>query len=100
MWMYLADLVPKDMEQAVTRVPFYSRARGDTPTFRRWLWMCPGCTRKVRTVYYPLPPITLTEFYGIDPAVIDADEAPKPLPCFACHRCHDVRFFSRVDSDA
>jgi DNA-binding CsgD family transcriptional regulator len=94
-WPYLADRLADDFQQPVRRVPVYRPYRGQT-RFRGWRWVCPGCGRAVRTVFYPLPSETITEYLGdeawLSPA--GADPLPEPAPTFACHACHRVRYWS------
>jgi DNA-binding CsgD family transcriptional regulator len=55
----------------------------------------------VRNVYYPLPPLTIPAWLG-DPKIADSVHDPQdaPPPCFACKRCHDIRYFNRRSRDA
>lgn len=99
MWQHLTDLVPDDLDQPIVRRPVY-HPYGAGRRFRGWRWVCPGCRREVRTIFYPLPVTNLPEFFGIDPAKTEFDAPHRPPPCFACVRCHRVRYFSRLDSDS
>lgn len=63
--------------------------------FRGWRWICPGCRKPARVLYYPLPPINLLKSLRLKVPQDDLDDPPPP--CFACWRCHRVRGFSRVD---
>jgi len=92
-WGHLADRVPDAFEQPVVRVPHYHPTRG---SFGGWRWRCPGCARLVSLVYYPLPPINLPEYFGLEPSASDADGIEPPLPTFACNDCHHVQRFTRV----
>src|SRR5437870_5541355 len=56
MWEFLARSVPDDFEQTVIRRPWFVRRAGyDEMWFMGWRWVCPGCKKTCRTVYYPLP---------------------------------------------
>jgi len=92
-WPTLADAVPDDLEQDIERVPWIHPVHG---TFYGWRWVCPGCKRQVKTIFYPLPPVNLPEFFGFDPAKHEFDRIQAPPPTFACVRCHGVRYFNRL----
>jgi DNA-binding NarL/FixJ family response regulator len=76
-----------------------------------WRWLCPGCKKEVRKVYYPLPPRTLFDFLGYDPAVChgrvgrapqkfqryDLHKLDPPPPTFACTRCHGIHTATRCN---
>lgn len=102
-WGHLADRVPDDFEQPVVRVPHDHPTRG---CFGGWRWRCPGCARRVSTVFYPLAPINLPTYFGIEPApgMTDgtdaADMIEPPLPTFACNDCHRVQRFTRLGTRA
>jgi DNA-binding NarL/FixJ family response regulator len=105
-WQNLTDFVPDEFEQPVERVPFHVGTRAavragahDKELFRGWRWLCPGCRKPARTIYYPIAPVNFPELLAIDPAPAhrgDADARPDMPPCFACTRCHGVRHFSPV----
>jgi DNA-binding NarL/FixJ family response regulator len=78
-----------------------------------WRWVCPGCKKEVRKIYYPLPVRTLFDFLGYDPGrsdkavcqskkflPYDADELVGPPPTFACAACHRVEWFTRTNARA
>jgi DNA-binding NarL/FixJ family response regulator len=71
--------------------------------FEGWRWQCPACNRRVRTLYYPLPPLTFLDpdFLGrVASATLNGlqkDLPPPNIPTFACHTCHRVRHLSRID---
>lgn len=103
LWQSLADRLPADFTQTLTRVPRTRRDPRDDPDapprFRGWHWRCPACRKPVRTLFLPLPPATLQSLLGVDlhedgrlvphtPADID-----PPPTTFACHHCHRVRYF-------
>ncbi len=98
-WGHLADMVPDDFEQAVERVPHFRPDR-HSRCFNGWRWVCPGCAKWVRTVYYPIAPINLPEYFAIDPAKLDCDKIQHPPGTLACCRCHDVRYFYRLGPNA
>jgi hypothetical protein len=75
--------------------------------FRGWRWLCPVCQRRVKVIFYPLPPINLLRGgFGclvpddvIDPvlALLPPIDNLRRARGFACDLCHGVRPFSRVD---
>jgi hypothetical protein len=105
----VADHIPDGIEQTLTRVPNYRDVRyGHTaelrarPPVRRhlgWKWVCPGCRRTCRVLYYPLRPLYGIQLLKRPPASV-VDWLPEPLWGFACCFCHDVLQFSRVNADA
>jgi hypothetical protein len=67
--------------------------RAGSLEFRGWRWVCPGCGKKVRMLYYPLPRLHLLPGRMPPPPREEkAGAALGPLPCFACRACHQVRF--------
>ena len=97
----------------VRRAPWLRPPRSPRPTphsrrtssssihFRGYLWLCPACHKKVRTLYYPLPAIDLLSNRGPDVpplprALFDFDAIEKPGATFACQQCHRIAFNSRV----
>ena len=113
-WAYLSTLFPEGFEQTVIRRPVFAK-RGKTacPTgevykddmqFMGWRWLCPGCRKPARTIFYPIPVLTLFDRWVSDPVMekklADADGGAAPAPTFACYQCHRVRFFSSVHRDA
>jgi DNA-binding CsgD family transcriptional regulator len=87
-------------------------ANGDEMQFWGWRWVCPGCKKEVRTIYYPFAANGVFDFLGYDPSrgkscrtqskkflPFDADEVEKPPATFACRACHRVRWTSRVNSE-
>ena len=75
-------------------------ARPGSLRFRGWQFLCPACRRTCDTLCLPLPPVQI--FNELDDLL-----RHEPLICsrlgktqFACRRCHNVMFFSRVSSDA
>ncbi|HEV8290298.1 MAG TPA: hypothetical protein VGP94_00175 [Tepidisphaeraceae bacterium] len=131
MWEWLPDMLPDDFEQTVVRTPLFRRhpagmraAGADrlvrdpsnqyTDDYRLfgWLWLCPACKKTCRTIYCPLPPRTLFDYLGCDPAVNrgrvgraptkflrhDAEAVITPPPAFACGECHKVQGTTRTSS--
>jgi len=92
MWQHLADNVPGDLSQRVRRSIVWRSGHG----FWGWRWVCPRCGRKVRTLFYPMPVCNLPEFFGIEWAM--GEKVERKRQEFACGKCHDVWYFSRVGS--
>lgn len=103
-WQFVADLIPDDFEQPITRVPWYVTFRcarlGPRPCFRGWRWVCPSCKRKVRIVYLPVMPKNLPEMFRLKVARDEWDQLEPPPMTFACWHCHGVRTFSRADKNS
>jgi DNA-binding NarL/FixJ family response regulator len=110
-WELFPDMVPDDFQQPIIRRPNYrpfgraggARAREDQVytdecQFLGYHWVCPGCKREVRTIYYPIPVRTLFDSWFPDPVkrlkLSDVDLLQPPPPTFACRRCHGVIDFS------
>jgi hypothetical protein len=92
------------------------RARGDgkpragaggrgSLMFRGWMWLCPICGKRVKLLYYPLPPVNLVRGFGIlvEDDVIDAALAIDPslrepllASGLACKVCHGVTATGRM----
>ena len=101
MWRYLSDHVPDDLEQTLVRVPHWIeyktlRRRGKID-YMGWHWLCPGCGKTRRVLYWPIgPTYGLRQLLGqraaceIDAAHPDARSAP--MGTFACGVCHGVMF--------
>ena len=78
--------------------------------FRGWWWVCPGCKKEVKKIYYPLPVRTLFDFLGYDPGTgareacavqegferYDVERLEAPAGTFACSVCHGVRGIERA----
>src|SRR5258706_13135682 len=111
-WEFLSHLFPDDFEQTVVRRPHFARIKpgswhaDDPADFWGWRWICPGCKKLVRTIYYPVP-VRMIFDSGIgvpalhafcDPVIekklCDVNLPAEPPPCFACHGCHRVRYLS------
>src|SRR5258706_2642784 len=127
LWEWLADFVPDDFEQTLVRRPIFRTmwgrgekrgpkaeqglygtmtGRSACPTDHQykdeaqligWSWVCPGCKKEVRKVYYPVAPRTMFDYLGFDPAKSEADKLVAPVGSFACWWCHGIRSFTRVD---
>jgi len=90
-WSWLPDLLPDDFEQSVIRTPIFRKPSGtgtlachphkntachppqdhlykDECPFIGWRWLCPGCKKPVRKIYYPLPMRLLSGFLNPDPS--------------------------------
>ena len=90
--------------------PPASRAGGSIE-FRGWMWLCPACGKRKKTLYYPLPPVNVIRGYGcyVIDEVIDAALAGEPtlgeplrasLAGLACKQCHHVGSPGRVRKEA
>jgi DNA-binding CsgD family transcriptional regulator len=103
-WQHVADLIPRDFEQPVTRVPWNMTMRrtkrGPRQVFRGWRWVCPACKRKVRIVFLPVMPKNLPEMFGLKLSRDEWDQLEPPPMTFACARCHGVRTYSRADKNS
>ncbi len=101
-WKFLAAGFPEEFEQGVSRVPVYRRYRYEEKRFRGWRWICPGCKRKVRTIYFPRPVMTMTEFLGDEKLIVknEADALPRANECFACSKCHGIRYWTSLTHSA
>jgi DNA-binding NarL/FixJ family response regulator len=120
LWPWAADRLPKDFQQTVRRIPVYRPYRGQL-RFRGYRFACPTCEKRVRTLFYPLPPLNLPRYFNHDPATrlaksqnvglasaSETSDAPDTLEhesssafsvkssAFACHTCHHIRYFSRM----
>lgn len=105
LWQWREEGIPDDLDQTVRRVPTFGPTRHGSHIFRGWRWICPGCAKPVRTLYFPLAVMGLAEYLCSDlvPSWAESDHPdaiPKPPPTFACRKCHNVRFFSRHGSSA
>jgi DNA-binding NarL/FixJ family response regulator len=123
-WEFLSTLIPEDLEQTLIRKPFFkmpysasgtpggadilvrhpSRRQTDDPTFWGWRWLCPGCKKEVKTIYYPLELRTIFHRWFTDPVLqqrlTDADRLQPPPPTFACKNCHNICYFSSMNENA
>jgi DNA-binding NarL/FixJ family response regulator len=114
-WEFLPDMMSDDFEQAVKRRPVYrpfGRGGGaearegqvykEECQFLGWRWVCPGCAKEVRTIYYPVAARTLFHSWFKDPVkqleLSDADLMGEAAGTFACYKCHGVRFFSSIEA--
>jgi hypothetical protein len=104
---YVCDHIPDDLSQTVRRVPIgwkLPQVRNeDKRAFMGWRWICPACGKMCRTIYYPLPPMTLVELmkggeiHRKDPGNPDAISPGHQT--FACNRCHRVLNYTRISKD-
>jgi DNA-binding NarL/FixJ family response regulator len=78
--------------------PRPSRSAGSLH-FNGYFWLCPHCQKTCRTIYYPLPPMNLLSTKDI-PRLAQIIDIPRKIDGFACRRCHRVKFFSRLQSEA
>jgi len=120
-WSWLPDLLPDDFEQSVIRTPLFRRnpegmrsgadilvrhpcnQYTDDYRFIGWRWLCPGCKKQVRKIYYPLPMRLLSGFLNPDPAlefggadILVCHPYDDPPPTFACAKCHAILWFDSV----
>lgn len=103
-WRYAAANFPESFEQTIDRRPAWVAYRG-SPRFRGYRWLCPKCERFTRMLYYPLPPYNIPRYLDHDPSrsLSDSVACLKPSSStseFACHLCHRIRFFSRMNHDS
>jgi hypothetical protein len=70
---------------------------GGSIQFRGWVWLCPTCGRRVKTVFLPLPPINLLAAFERGAG---AFLTPPPPRQFACGACHRVRHVSAAEPSA
>ncbi len=107
LWEYLPDRIPDDFEQTIIRHPIFGRSIRARPSptgeldrddmqFKGWRWICPGCNKRVRTIYYPFAAQNLLEAMGGDPAQSDLDRIHEPPPTFACGKCHQLCYDTRT----
>lgn len=77
--------------------PRVSTAKGSIK-FDGWHWICPSCKRESHTLYCPLPPIHLELANHRDVGLLsEVDQLQPANQCFACWRCHGVRFISFIE---
>jgi hypothetical protein len=116
LWEFLPDMVPDDFEQTLVRRPRFgrfSRWKTDDLQHLGWFWVCPGCKKERRTVFYPLPPSGLFDHLGYDPgrgkaqrSVVfgrelehyDVEDVSVPPPTFACRKCHGITSFTHTSN--
>lgn len=99
MWRYVCERVPDDLKQTIRRVPERKGAVLPGMKSTGWKWICPGCGDRCRTIFHPLPPLVWVqllnrEFHDTDPSHPDA--LHKGNNTFACMKCHQVLYFSRL----
>src|SRR5262249_7374622 len=71
---YAADHVPDQLSQTITRVPLLTHSftwlrSTDEKGFMGWKWICPGCKKTCRTIFYPLPGLFGLGLLGNDPGL-------------------------------
>jgi hypothetical protein len=102
---YVCDHIPDDLKVQVRRVPLISKMMSQITKrvedwFMGWNWICPACGQTCRTIYYPLPPMALVEVMkGGEIHRKDAGDPDAISPgnqTFACMKCHQVMFHSRL----
>jgi DNA-binding CsgD family transcriptional regulator len=88
-------MLPDDYEQDVRRVPVYHKHRTRNH-FHGWRWTCPACEHEVKMLFFPLPVPSIVRYLEDEKRFVtnDADALPEPAPTFACHDCHNIRYFS------
>ena len=102
-WEFLSRQFPQDFEQSIIRKPVFRRmtrksaspteagwaeyAYKDEMKFLGWRWVCPGCGKLVRIIYYPMPVRSMFDRWFTDPVIhkklSDADLPEVPPPTFA-----------------
>ncbi len=96
----LSEHAPKNFEQTIRRIPVFRydphNRRGGSCRFTilfGYRWICPGCKRRVRTIYYPMPGFCTLRLSKLDVQPGHPDGMPEPPRTFACSRCHDLCYF-------
>jgi hypothetical protein len=85
-----------------------ARCPSGSSVFRGWMWVCPQCGKRVRTMYLPLRMVSLLideidelkdEGRRMKDEKMQEETVGATVPSFlACYSCHRVRAFSRIDS--
>jgi DNA-binding CsgD family transcriptional regulator len=100
----------RDREGHRRRGPRERLARGSLQ-FLGWSWVCPGCGRTARTLYYPVHAVSALDLLGETDGsgralaemgierIAEVDGYPKTVGTVACSRCHGVEFFSTVHNN-
>src|SRR5205814_9093091 len=65
--------------------------------FASFIWLCPACGRRVRTLYYPIAPLDPCKLLNLRMPISDADEICMPTPSFACWQCHRIQCTTSID---
>ena len=91
-WHSVPGMIVDGFTQTITRIPRYKRIRG-RDIFQGWYWVCPCCRRSAKILFHPVDQPDFATWIGFAPAL--AEPCPKPVPIFACNRCHGVIGFSR-----
>ena len=99
LWAWYARCLDEDFCQTLVRVPVYcgGQPTATGPRFMGWRWVCPGCKKKVETVYLPQGSADWAGYVGVKVEESEVDEVPEPPGCFACGVCHGVVGFTRTD---
>ncbi len=110
-WMKLGDWAPPHETRVASEADgdaiVDTRAPDATPgmparsaaNWRGWRWVCPGCGKRVATIFYPTAPPLITEYLNDEPRIAphEADAPPTPPGTFACHDCHHIHYWSRLN---
>ena len=96
-WYFVPGMMVDGFTQTITRIPHYKRIRG-RDHFVGWRWVCPCCRRNASTLFHPVDQPDFATYIGFAPAL--AEPSPKPVPIFACNRCHGVIGFGRAQLTA
>lgn len=96
-WLTLHERIPDSASLVTRRTPqfcMYTNRRGNTTRrFRGWKFICPGlgtrCGRETDKLFLPIPLITMHALFA---------DLPETTPDarWACHRCHQLRYFTGV----
>jgi hypothetical protein len=95
-WSELVGRVPVDLEQTVVRRPEFGELRGKRRLVG-WRWICPGCGKRVRMLYYPIGAMDWAEAHDIKLELEEVERTPRQPGCFACVKCHGVVNFTRTE---
>lgn len=95
MWRYASDHIPERLSQMVTRRPVW-RKYGAGMRYQGFRWVCPGCRREVRRLYYPLPALVVAPFVKAT-KVRTARKEAGAMRGFACSKCHGVHDYGRLN---
>jgi hypothetical protein len=104
LWQYLPDSLPDNFQQTIIRTPHFRNMRShqrhapapqdhqfkDDYQLMGYRWICPGCKKKVRTIYYPTRVWNLCDFLAFDPALTEYARN-SPSVCHGRHRKRNPR---------
>lgn len=101
LWVFNVESLPADFSMDLERQPHI----GYGGIFRTWRWVCPGCAKEVITLYCPVDPPTVENWFdlqldripGYDP---ELHAAPKAMSTFACAACHNLHGLCRGTRDS